>query len=73
MDYFTFNKKKYPIVKTVYTKVFIIYIKKIRKYINYKRLMESIKEKGLKLLVNKNIILNNILFINCSKIFIYYK
>ena len=73
MGYFTFNEKKYLFVKTVYIKGFIIYIKRVRKYINYKRLIEGIKEKGLKLLINKNIILNNILPINRSKIFIYYK
>ena len=43
------------------------------KYINYKKLIESIKEKGPELLINKNIILNNTLFINYNKIFIYYK
>ena len=73
MDYFTFNKKKYLIIKTVYIKVFIIYIKRVCKYINYKRLIENIKKKGLKLLVNKNIILNNTLFINYNEIFTYYK
>ena len=71
MDYFTFNKKKYPIVKTVYIKIFIVYIKRARKYINYKRLIKSIKEKGPELLVDKNITLNNTPPINCSEIFIY--
>ena len=73
MNYFTFNKKKYPFVKVIYTKTFIIYIKRIYKYINYKTLIESIKEKGLKLLVDKDIILINTLFTGRSTIFIYCK
>ena len=73
MDYFIFDKKKYPFVKIVYIKVFIAYIKKIYKYINYKKLSESIKEKGLKLPVNKDIILTNTPPPGRNKIFTYYE
>ena len=45
----------------------------MRKYINYKKLIKSIKKKGLELPVNKNITLNNIPPINYNEIFIYYK
>ena len=72
MGYFTFDKKKYPFIKTIYIKIFIIYIKRAYKYINYKRLTEGIKKKNLKLLINKNIILINTLPPGRSKIFIYY-
>ena len=73
MGYFTFDKKKYPIVRTVYIKVFIIYIKRIYKYINYKRPIENIKEKGPELLINKDITLSDTPFINYNEIFIYYR
>ena len=73
MDYFTFDKKKYLIVRAVYIKASIVYVKRMRKYINRKRLTENIKEKGPELLVNKNIILNNTPPINYNEIFIYYK
>ena len=72
MDYFIFNKKKYLFIRTVYIKTFIIYVKRIYKYINYKRPIEGIKEKGPELPVNEDITLNNILFINYSEIFTYY-
>ena len=71
--YFTFNTKKYLFIKTVYIKIFIIYIKRVRKYINYKRPTENIKEKGPELLVNENIILINTPPINYNNIFTYYK
>ena len=56
----------------VYIKIFIVYIKRIRKYVNCKRLIEGIKKKGPELPINENIILNNIPLINYSEIFIYY-
>ena len=43
----------------------------MRKYINCKRLIKGIKEKGLKLLIDKDIILNDTPPINYSKIFTY--
>ena len=55
----------------VYIKVFIVYVKRAYKYINYKKPTEGIKEKGPELPVNKNIILNNIPPINYNQIFIY--
>ena len=60
-------------IRTIYIKTFIIYVKKIYKYINYKRLTENIKEKGLELLINKDIILINTPLTNRSERFIYYK
>ena len=73
MGYFTFNKKKYLIIRIIYIKAFIIYIKRAYKYTNYKKSTEGTKEKGLELLINKNIILSDTLPINYNKIFIYYK